>query len=61
MRYYYLINTILVIDMFVKENNVLSEQSTVAFIVVYTILSTVAGIFRYRCNNDWLSYITGLT
>ena len=32
--------------MFTKENNVLSEQNTIAFIVVYTILSTVAGIFK---------------
>ena len=38
--------TISVIDMFTKENNVLSEQNTVAFFVVYTILSTVAGIFK---------------
>ena len=38
--------TISVIDMFTKENNVLSEQNTIAFIVVYTILSTVAGIFK---------------
>ena len=35
-----------VIDMFTKENNVLSEQNTIAFIVVYTSLSTVAGIFK---------------
>ena len=30
--------------MFTKENSVLSKQSTVAFLVVYAILSTVAGI-----------------
>ena len=35
--------TISVIDMF-KEDNVLSEHRTVAFIIIYAILSTVAGI-----------------
>lgn len=38
--------------MFTKENSVLSKQSTVAFIVVYAILSTVAGITLDRSMNS---------
>ena len=38
--------------MFTKENSVLSKQSTVAFLVVYAILSTVAGITLDRSMNS---------